>query len=117
MKKIMIVDDDLSIVDAIKSILELYNYEVTTCSNGSTLVQIHECQPDLLLLDIWMPGIDGKTLCKSIKEDPLIKGLPIVIISASKNVKKDASDAGANDYLEKPFEMDTLLAMVSKYVK
>ena len=81
----MIADDNPGIIDAISIMLEFEGYEVTTTLQGETLLQMDKDLPDLLLLDIWMSGIDGRDICKHLKQKESTRLLPIVLISASKD--------------------------------
>lgn len=114
-KKILVADDDPAIVDAVKMMLEMEGYEVHTTVDGETIYKMEKVYPDVLLLDIWMSGQDGREICKFLKNDPLTRHIPIIMISASKDVKASAKEAGADDFIAKPFQMDDLLAMVAKY--
>lgn len=113
-KKILIADDDEGIVDAVKMILEVMGYYVEFTYDGGTVIEAVKSKPDLILLDIWMSGHDGRDICKQLKTDPDYKDIPILMISASKDIGQSALDAGANDFMEKPFEMDTLLTRVNQ---
>jgi DNA-binding response OmpR family regulator len=64
------------------------------------------------MLDIWMSGYDGRDICRQLKNDPEFSKIPILMISASRDIRQSAIDAGANDFMEKPFEMDSLLNKV-----
>jgi CheY-like chemotaxis protein len=114
-KKILVADDDPSIVDAIQLMLELYDYDVTTTVDGETIYKMEKDYPDLLLLDIWMSGQDGREICKYLKNNPLTKNIPIIMISASRDIVESAKDAGADDFIAKPFQMDELLKKVEKH--
>jgi DNA-binding response OmpR family regulator len=111
-KKIMIADDDPGIVDAVGMLLEFEGYAVTTTVDGSTVLDMQEELPDLLLLDIWMSGEDGRDICKRLKSGDLTKNIPVIMISASRDIKESALAAGADDFLAKPFEMDELLKKI-----
>jgi len=113
-KKILIADDDEGIVDAVKMILEVMGFNVEFTYDGGTVIDAVKNKPDLILLDIWMSGHDGRDICKQLKNDPNFKHIPILMISASKDIGQSALDAGANDFMEKPFEMDTLLNRVNQ---
>jgi CheY-like chemotaxis protein len=115
-KRILIADDDPAIVDAIQLMLELYEYEVSTTVDGETIYKMEKEYPDLLLLDIWMSGQDGREICKYLKNNPLTKHIPIVMISASHDVIQSAKDAGADDFIAKPFQMHELLQKVEMYI-
>ena len=105
----MIADDDPGIVDAIEMLLEFEGYEVSSTIDGSTVLDLKNELPDLLLLDIWMSGEDGRDLCKKLKQGIFTKNIPVIMISASKDIKESAMAAGADDFLAKPFEMNDLL--------
>lgn len=116
-KKIMIADDDPGIVDAIEMLLEFEGYNVITTVDGSTVLNMKGELPDLLLLDIWMSGEDGRDICKKLKQESLTKDLPVIMISASRDIKDSAMDAGADDFLAKPFEMSDLLKKIEDLTK
>ena len=111
-KKIMIVDDDEGILDALSMMLQYKGYEVVTCTNGNTILAMQQDYPDLLLLDIWMSGIDGRNVCRQLKEKIQTKKIPIIMISASKDIERSAIDSGADDFLAKPFEMNELIKKI-----
>lgn len=115
-KKIMIVDDDEGILDALSMMLEYKGYEVSTCKNGNTILTMEQDFPDLLLLDIWMSGIDGRNVCRQLKEKLQTKKIPIIMISASKDIERSAIDSGADDFLAKPFEMNELIKKIETYI-
>jgi len=115
-KKIMIADDDPGIVDAIEMLLEFEGYDVSSTVDGSTVLDMKHELPDLLLLDIWMSGEDGRDICKKLKQEPLTKNIPVIMISASRDIKESAMDAGADDFLAKPFEMNDLLKKIEDLI-
>lgn len=115
-KKILIADDDPAICDSVKMLLELEGYEVDTTVNGETIYKMEKDFPDLLLLDIWMSGQDGRDICKYLKKESHTKDIPIIMISASRDVRKSAAESGANDFLAKPFEQEDLLEKITKYI-
>ena len=111
-KKIMIADDDPGIVDAIEMLLEFEGYQVSSTVDGSTVLDMKTELPDLLLLDIWMSGEDGRDICKKLKQIEATKNIPVIMVSASKDIKESAMAAGADDFLSKPFEMNDLLSKI-----
>jgi len=117
MKRIMIADDDPGILDAVGIILEFEGYQVQSTLNGSALLTMEDEFPDLLLLDIWMSGADGRDICKQLKQKPATSKIPVVLISASKDIERSAMEAGADDFLEKPFEIDVLLQKIENQLK
>lgn len=110
----MVVDDDDAILEVLKLILEMNDYEVVTSIDGRLLENSQISLPDLLLLDIWMSGTDGRTICKKLKSDERTKCLPVVMVSASRDVQEDAQKAGADGFIAKPFDMDYLLSYIDK---
>ena len=115
-KKVMIADDDVGIVQLLSLMLKQEGYEVCSTLNGATLLDIDKEFPDLILLDISMPGVDGRDICKSLKQKELTKNIPIVMISASDDVERSVMDAGANDFLAKPFDIKDLLKKIEKHL-
>ena len=115
-KKILVADDDKAILEVIKIILEENGYSVIAVDSGAEVLDLIEKNiPDLVLLDVWMSGYDGRDIAKQIRTQEKTKGIPIVIISAHHNTAKMASDAGANDFIAKPFDITSLLSKVAKY--
>jgi len=115
-KKIMIADDDAAILDSLSLMLEFEGYHVSSTLNGATVLSMAE-QPDLLLLDIWMSGVDGRDICKKLKQQEATRHLPVVLISASNDIQGSAIEAGADDFLAKPFEMNDLLEKIEKNLR
>jgi len=115
-KKVLVADDDPAILDVMRMMLEFEGYEVTTTPNGATILQMDSGLPDLLLLDIWMSGTDGRELCRRLKLNEKTKNIPIVLVSASKDVEHSAREAGADDFIAKPFEMNELLQKIEKNI-
>lgn len=115
-KTILVADDDPAILDATKLILELEGYTVRTTVDGATVAIMFEEPPHLLLLDIWMSGQSGIDICKALKAQDSTRHIPIIMVSASRDVADDAKQAGADDFLTKPYEMKTLLELVKKHV-
>ena len=116
-KTILVADDDPAICDALSFMLEEEGYRVLTTVNGGTIYKMEKEFPDLLLLDIWMSGQDGREICKYLKKKELTRDIPIIILSASRDIEKSADDAGADDFLAKPFQMEELLSKISKHLK
>jgi DNA-binding response OmpR family regulator len=113
---IVVVDDDPSILEAMKMILEFNNYHVVTIGDGEILTKLALIQPKLLFLDICMSGVDGRDICKSLKAADATKDITVVMISASCDLEDVIKGTGADDYLAKPFELRDLLSKVTKYL-
>ncbi len=114
-KKVLIADDDPAILEAITFILEDADYDVKTTVNGQTERLAQEYVPDLILLDIWMSGQDGRDICKGLKTHKITRHIPVIMISANKDTKIIAEEAGADGFLAKPFDMKDLLSKVAHY--
>jgi DNA-binding response OmpR family regulator len=113
-KKILVVDDDKDILEAMQLLLENEGYTVLTVSKGEETYQnVLDFKPDIILLDVLMSGVDGRVVCKTLKKD-IKMSKPIVMISAHPSAKNDISRYGANDFLEKPFETKELLNTIKK---
>lgn len=115
-KRIFIADDDADILEVTQLILEMAGYSVTTCRIFHQIEEklLNESY-DFILLDIWMSGVDGRDICKSIKKNEKTSYVPIVLFSANKAMKMSALSAGANDFMEKPFDRTTLLNLILKH--
>lgn len=112
----MVADDDEAILDAVSIILELQGYNVKKAQRGPTVTEMITEKPDLLLLDIWMSGEDGLEICKAFKQDKTVSNIPIVLFSASKDIKGQAMAAGADDFIEKPFDIHKLIEKIDEHV-
>ncbi len=113
--KILIADDDPDIRDILKIILSEEKYEVIETKDGEeALKAVFAKAPDLALLDYKMPKIDGRQVCRQIKKDLLLRHLPVIMVTGKGEIsdKVDGIDAGADDYIVKPFEPKELLARI-----
>ena len=119
-KKILVVDDEKDIVDTVAYNLRRHGYDVTTAADGTqALESALRDVPDLVLLDLMLPGIDGMEVTRRLKADPRTANVPLIILSA----KGEESDVvigltlGADDYVTKPFSMKILLARLSTVLR
>ena len=123
-QKIMIVDDDKLIVKFLNEILH-EEYTIQTAYSGNEALDIiHDFLPDIIILDVMMPGIDGYEVCRYIRADPKLCKSKVIFLTAKLIIddKMKGYDAGGDDYLVKPFEKSELLAKIRvfsrlKYVK
>ena len=119
MTKIMIVDDDIETTNILELTLKMAGYEPTSVNDSTTAIQAaSRLHPDLFLLDLMMPGIDGFKLCRMLRETPRFMGTPIIIVTAldNKDSKIVAFGAGANDYITKPYLPKELIAKIKSFV-
>ena|SRR5437773_7131910 len=115
-KKILITEDDPGLQDIFKIIFEKAGYDVEIMSNGNPLLKNEFDIPHLFLLDKQLSGIDGIDICKHLKKQKKTQDIPVIMISANPGIGEMAEDAGANAYIEKPFEKNYLLKMVEEYI-
>ena len=119
-KNILVVDDSSTIRELLKNILEAEGFEVISVSTGEeALEKIYSFSPDLVILDIRLPGINGYEVCKKIKQDCLFASLPIIMLT-SQNSDEDqitGLDMGVDDYVTKPFKPSVLLARINSVIK
>ncbi|WRS26978.1 response regulator transcription factor [Oscillospiraceae bacterium MB08-C2-2] len=115
-KKILLVDDEKGIVTMMKNYFEMSGYSVYTAYNGNEALQKAAHNPDIILLDINMPDIDGLTVCRRIREHITC---PILFLTAriETNDKINGFSAGADDYIVKPFDLDELGARVTAHLR
>ncbi len=114
-RTIFIADDELDFVSTLRSRLEFEGFEVTTAPDGkSALDRIREDNPDLILLDVMMPTMNGFQVCRELKGNADTKSIPIVMLTA-KSQESDkfwGKEAGADAYVTKPFDMDELIGQI-----
>jgi CheY-like chemotaxis protein len=119
-KTVMVVDDEESLLELLKAILEGAGYDVVTADCGDeALAQLKTRMPDLVLLDMMMPGMSGREVCERIRNDPKTKNLKVAFLTVAKfsDVGKDTlSTMKVSDYITKPFENDDLLRRVKKII-
>ena len=115
-KNILVVDDDENILNLERTILEQKGFEVTTCGGGAEALEILAGRVfDLVLLDVMMPEVDGFTVCRKIKEDPRLKDIPVIFLTAKGGGEALAEgfESGAVMYINKPFTSNKLLTIVN----
>ncbi|MFN8527238.1 MAG: response regulator transcription factor [Anaerolineae bacterium] len=120
MAHIYAVDDENEVLQTVGRVLEHENYEVTLINSSlQALSQLEKQRPDLLILDIIMPEMDGITLCRRLRRDPRFITLPILFLTAKGNIDDIVTglDAGADDYVVKPFELAELRARIGALLR
>lgn len=111
--KILVIDDSQVILNILEMILGMQNWTVTTLNNIDDLsAQILKTEPDLILMDMLLSGANGCDACRQLKTDPIFQKIPIFIMSAHPEGKKEAFQAGADNFISKPFEMMELVNTV-----
>jgi DNA-binding response OmpR family regulator len=117
MKKILVVDDDEAILEAVALLLEDAGYSVDTTTKGEEARgKIKQFQPDIILLDMLLSGSDGRDICRSLKHDGIMKVIPVIMIAAHPHIGRESLQCGADDYLPKPFDINDLLSKVNQHI-
>jgi len=114
-KKILVIDDNCDILEAVTYLLSDMGYNVIAKDNGKFAEKLKKPNlPDLIILDILLSGKDGRDITKILKNKSDTKKIPIILISAHPEVEQSAFACGANDFIAKPFEVETLIEKIDK---
>ncbi|MDP2905820.1 MAG: response regulator [Candidatus Omnitrophota bacterium] len=119
-KRILVVDDEVQLVEMVKMRLESCGYEALTALDGQVgLDRAKKDKPDLIILDLMLPKIDGYKICRMLKFDEKYKSIPIVMFTAraQESDEKLGYEVGADAYIVKPFESSVLLAKIKELLK
>lgn len=117
MKSILIIDDDTGISEALKLILTEEGFSVESSGNGKNLFKKDAKLPDLILLDLLLSGINGTEIVKKLKKQDNTRTIPIIMMSAHPKAEISVKDAGADDFIAKPFELNDLLLRMNRLLK
>lgn len=120
MKKILIIEDEANEVELLEMRLGENGYQVISSEDGvEGMKMAREEQPDLILLDIFLPKINGFDVCRRLKDNPKTKNIPILVITASgvDNVVELSREAGADDCIRKPYNAKDLVVQIKKLLK
>ena len=114
--RILIVDDDADLIEGLRWYLEAEGFQVIAASDGEAAIEtFRKERPDLVILDIMMPKMDGYETCKRLKSDDATRGIPVILLSAKgRNVdQKMGFEVGADDYITKPFSPRKLVERIN----
>ena len=120
MHRVLVVDDESDVTELLQYRLEQEGYRVATLNDPlGFVVKVREFEPDLMLLDIMMPELSGIQLCRIVRADPSMKDIPVIFLSARGEVEDRIKglEAGAEDYVSKPFNISELILRISKMLK
>ncbi len=113
MQKILIIDDDPDVIIVLQLLLKKEGYDVATASNEKeAYTQVEVFKPHLIVMDVLLSGVDGRTICKKLKSEAGTKHIPIIMFSAHPGVQKNMADFGADDFIPKPFESIKILERI-----
>ena len=112
-KRVLILDDDIDILQICTIVLKKKGFDVQTLNNSSQVVaQVRSYQPDVILMDNWIPGPGGIEATRLLKQDPATQDIPVIFFSANSNVTQLAREARADYFLQKPFDITELEGIV-----
>ncbi|MDP9955815.1 response regulator [Epilithonimonas hungarica] len=116
-KKILIFDDETSILEVIFIVLNDLGYEVEVSETADDIIQkVSDFQPDVIIMDNWIPVIGGVEATKLLKAHPDYKSIPVIYITANNDIASLANEAKADDYVPKPFDLEDLEKKVLKWI-
>ena len=117
-KHILIIEDEQDIIKIAAFRFRQAGYEVSTASDGETALELAGSKnPDLIILHLNIPKITGKNVCLRLKKDKRFENIPIIIMTASHNAEVMYRETGADDYIQKPYEIQELLAKVQRLLQ
>jgi UDP-galactopyranose mutase len=116
-RRVLLIDDDPAILDAMQLLLEEDGYSTIIRSHVPTLEEVKRLNPDLILMDVFLSGQDARREIQTFKEDAVLAEVPVIMISAINTVEKSAYKAGADDFIAKPFDVYQLLDAVNKQLE
>jgi DNA-binding response OmpR family regulator len=116
-KRVLVVDDDEDMQDLLREALETESYEVMIAQDGLIALEVLEhIKPDLILLDLMMPRMDGSAFAKELRHRGLVPSVPIIVVSADVNAKQKIETMGADGYITKPFDLHSLLDEIAHFM-
>ena len=118
MNKLLIIDDDEDISAMLFLLLRAKDFEVAVVTKSEDIFhKIKNFQPDIILLDVFLTGYDGRVICKQLKFHPDFKHIPVIMVSGDDEILQTVDHYGANGYVKKPFDEKTLLTKISDLLK
>ena len=115
---VLVVDDDSSIREVLHKFFTLKGYEVVLAANGEPALELAKCEiPKAILLDINMPGIDGVETCRRLRAEEQTRYIPVIMVTAFGTTQTEATDAGADDLINKPFNLTDLAVRVKSLLR
>lgn len=116
-KTVLIFEDDTVILEVITVVLTDLGFHVDVSETSHDIItKVELSQPNLILMDNWIPNIGGVQATRLLKADIRFKGIPVIYVSANSDIASLADDAGADDFLSKPFDLEDFEDIVNKYI-
>jgi DNA-binding response OmpR family regulator len=116
--KVLVVDDEKSVRDLLHSFLKAEGYQAILVSNGKEAIELAKSEsPNAILLDVNMPGIDGVETCRRLRAEKQTRYIPVIMVTAFGTTKTEATDAGADDLINKPFNLTDLAVRVKSLLR
>jgi DNA-binding response OmpR family regulator len=117
MNRILLIDDDINMLDVMEATLTFYGYTVSTSSyTDDIFALVNQHQPDLVVIDYLMPGINGGEMCAALKRNVSTKALPVIIVSAYERIIQSLGNYGCDAFISKPFDMTHLLNVIQLHM-
>ncbi len=117
MKRILIVDDDIDILDVLKVVLKFHGFEVISTQQGNDVISKSlSFSPNLILLDVFLAGIDGRDICNRLKENSDTKEIPVIMFSAHSSKDEILQYCSADDFIAKPFDINDLVGKINTLI-
>ena len=119
-RKILIVEDNADQLDLVRLVLEKEGFAIGTAANGTdALIKTRSISPDLIILDLMLPGLNGFDICETLRKDPLTASVPIIMLTGlcSEFGRLAGLESGANEFLTKPFKVEELVSKVDKLLR
>ncbi len=118
MKTVMVVDDDPGILEALEIVVSEIGYSVVAVGDAKQVLdQAIKHTPQLILLDLLLSGSDGRDITKNLKANQKTSQIPIILMSADARVQEKSTEAGADGYLKKPFDLDMLETLIARFIE
>jgi DNA-binding response OmpR family regulator len=117
-KRILVVDDNIDILELVEIILIRHGFEILKSPRGEdTLKNVETFSPQVILLDVFLGGINGTDICKELKANPRTQDIPIIMFSAHSNSKFIFQECRADDFIAKPFDINNLVQKIESQIK
>jgi len=119
-RKILIVEDNADQLDLVRLVLEKEGFAIGTAANGTdALIKTRSISPDLIILDLMLPGLNGFDICETLRKDPLTASVPIIMLTGLRSEfgRLAGLESGANEFLTKPFKVEELVSKVDKLLR